>query len=299
METKKLLEEFVSSRENEVPTIAAYGYGSGVFKQKGNDTKNSMIDTILIVEDAKKWHKENKNKYPNDYSASAKILLGRINFERISGLTGITYQTNIAYADHRFKYGVISKNTFIAQMEEWNSFFLPGRFQKPVYPIHTTEEIEASIDKNRRIALLISLLTLPENDRTLRGLFINLCSLSYLGDIRMLFVENPKKDTNIVDAEFPLLLKIYGEKNKFFTVLENEELAIDYLEILDELYRILPPNMYKYLSNLATLQQSLLHHIQEMNRIESVTQPLVGIVTTGPVASFQYVKQKMAKRQNH
>lgn len=299
METKRLLEEFVRSRENEVPTIAAYGYGSGVFKQKGNDTKNSMIDTILIVEDAKEWHKENKKKHQNDYSASAKILLGRINFERISGLTGITYQTNITYANHRFKYGVISTKTFVTQMEEWNSFFLPGRFQKPVYPIRTTKEIEAAIDKNRRIALLISLLTLPENDRTLRGLFINLCSLSYLGDIRMLFIENPNKVTNIVDAEFPLLLKIYGEKNKFFTVLENDELAIDYLEILDELYRILPPNMHKYLSNLATLQQSLLRHIQEMNRIESITQPLVGIVTTGPIASFQYVKQKMAKRQNH
>ena len=70
------------------------------------------------------------------------------------------------------------------------------------------------------------------------------------------------------------------------------------MEVLDELYRILPPELYKYLSNLATLQQSLLHHIEEKNRIESITQPLIGIATTGPIASFQYVRRKMAKKQN-
>ncbi len=298
METKKLLEEFVKSRENEIATVAAFGYGSGVFKQRGNDTEKSMIDTIFVVKDAKSWHKENKKRNPRDYSLSAKILLGNINFERIAGLTGVTYQTNIPFQNHKFKYGVIGEQTFLTQMESWNRFFLPGRFQKPVYPIRTTDAITKAINKNRKLALLISLITLPEEDKTIRGLFLNLCSLSYCGDIRMLFVENPNKVANIVDAEFPLLEEIYVQQNKFFTIKESGELDIDYLEVLDELYRILPPELYKYLSNLATLQQSLLHHIEEKNRIESITQPLIGIATTGPIASFQYVRRKMAKKQN-
>lgn len=298
METKKILTDFVNSRQNDVPMKAAFGYGSGIFKQIGNDTEKSMIDTIFIVDDAKNWHKENKKRNPNDYSLSASIVLGNINFEKIAGLTGVTYQTNIPFEGHKFKYGIIGERAFLTQMETWNKFFLPGRFQKPVYPIHTTENISAAINLNRKMALLISLLTLPEEDKTLHGLFINLCSLSYLGDIRMLFVENPNKVANIVDAEFSLLEEIYGQQNKFFTIKESGELDIDYLEVLDELYRILPPELYKYLSNLATLQQSLLHHIEEKNRIESITQPLVGIVTAGPVASIQYVKQKMAKKQN-
>lgn len=298
MELKNLLEGFVSSRENEVPIIAAFGYGSGVFKQKGNDEAKSIIDTIFVVDDAKKWHRENKKRNPSDYSMSARILLGRINFERIAGLTGITYQTNINYENHQFKYGIIGEQAFITQMETWDKFFLPGRFQKPVYPIRTTDTIDKAINSNRKIALLVSLLTIPENDRTLRGLFINLCSLSYLGDIRMLFVENPNKVINIVDAEFSLLSEIYGKSNNFFTVLENGELNINYVEVLDELYRILPPYLNKYLNNLETLQHNLIHHIQKKNRIESITQPLVGISTIGPVASFQYVKQKMAKRKN-
>ncbi len=299
MEIKELLEGFVSSRENDVPIIAAFGYGSGIFKQKGNDETKSIIDTIFVVEDAKNWHRENKKKNPSDYSMSAKILLGRINFERIAGLTGITYQTNIGYENHQFKYGVIGEQAFITQMESWNKFFLPGRFQKPVYPIRTTDTIDTAIDLNRKIALLVSLLTVSEHDKTLRGLFINLCSLSYFGDIRMLFVENPNKVINIVDAEFSLLSEIYCQNDKFFSVLENGELDINYPEILNELYRILPPELNKYLNNLETLQQNLLLHIQKKNRIESITQPLVGISTIGPVASFQYVKQKMAKRQNH
>ena len=131
METKKLLEEFVKSRENEITTVAAFGYGSGVFKQRGNDTEKSMIDTIFVVKDAKSWHKENKKRNPRDYSLSAKILLGNINFERIAGLTGVTYQTNIPFQNHKFKYGVIGEQTFLTQMESWNRFFLPGRFQKP------------------------------------------------------------------------------------------------------------------------------------------------------------------------
>jgi len=80
METKKLLEEFVKSRENEIATVAAFGYGSGVFKQRGNDTEKSMIDTIFVVKDAKSWHKENKKlnikKINEDRNSINFLILG-------------------------------------------------------------------------------------------------------------------------------------------------------------------------------------------------------------------------------
>lgn len=299
MEKERLLRLFTRSRENSIPIIGAFGYGSSVFKQKGNNQEKSIVDTIFVVKDSKKWHQENKVRNPQDYSTSAKIILGNMNLEAIAGLTGITYQTNLSFEGYQFKYGVISEDAFIRQMEEWDSFFLPGRFQKPVYPIRTTERMNQAINNNRRLALLISLITLPKEEQTLKGLFMNLCSLSYQGDIRMLFVENPNKVANIVEAELPLLLNIYGEYTEYFTFDKNGKLNIDYIAVLDALYQHLPKELVPYLSNLNTLQKKLLLHIKKKNRIESITQPMVGILSVGPINSIKYVRQKMLKRQNH
>lgn len=298
MDRKNLLTNFVASRQNSVPIIAAFGYGSGIFKQKGYDLQKNMIDTIFIVEDSMKWHKENKKKNPKDYPLSAKILLGNINIDKISLLSGITYQTNITFNACTFKYGVISENVFLEQMTSWNKFFLPGRFQKPIYPIQTTDCINLAIEKNRKTALLISLLTLPEDKKTIRGLFMHLCSLSYLGDIRMLFVENPNKIANIVEAEFALFLQIYGRDNEYFFTKRNGEIVINYDKLLLEIENLLPKGIKKNLdSNNPYLQEQILKYIKHENLLESIIQPMMGILTSGPITSFKYAKQKMSKRK--
>ncbi len=295
MQNITIIKDFLNSRENDTPIIASFGYGSGVFKQRGyNLDKKNMIDLILVVENAKKWHHENKKKHPNDYQLSAKILLGNINFERIFFLTGVTYQTHISFQGQLFKYGIISESTFINQMNTWSSFFLPGRFQKPICPIKSTTQINDSIANNRLLALLVALYTLPEEQKTLEKLFLHICSLSYLGDIRMLFVENPNKISNIVSAEFSLFRKIYGVPNPYFQILANNDISINYENVYRGLQEYLPEKIKKAFNKK---QENLLRKIERINRVESITQPIVGLATVGPITSLKYIHEKMLKKE--
>lgn len=294
MKQDRLTEKFLKSRNNDVPMLASFGYGSGVFKQKGYTLEQqSMIDLILIVKNAREWHNENKQKNPNDYPLGAKIMLGKINFERIPFLTGITYQTHISFEDHLFKYGVISADVFKEQMNTWSSFFLPGRFQKPVKPYSCNLEISECIYRNRLLALLVALYTLPENQYTLLGLYTQICSLSYRGDIRMLFVENPRKVQNIVEAEFDLFIKMYGTQTKYFETQKDGSISIHQSLVEEDLNLLLPD---KYRNAFLISKEELLSVIEKKNRQESITQPLIGSITAGPIKSLKYVAEKMKKK---
>ena len=60
MSNKDVIKKFIEKRPK---VIAAYGYGSGVFKQAGyNGNEEVQLDLIFIVEDIKKWHLENMKK---------------------------------------------------------------------------------------------------------------------------------------------------------------------------------------------------------------------------------------------
>ena len=45
-----------------------FSYGSGVFKQEGQSLEGKVVDFVVVVEDAVKWHKENLQKNPSDYA---------------------------------------------------------------------------------------------------------------------------------------------------------------------------------------------------------------------------------------
>ncbi len=302
MEKRKIIEDFISQRQNSVAMTAAFGYGSGVIQQKGYSLqKKPMIDLIFIVQDSKAWHQENKKKNPHDYPVSAKILLGTVNFDRIAGFSGVTYQSHISYKGETFKYGVVSQAHFIHALYSWNSFFLPGRFQKPVQTIFSNPYIDWNIQENRRIALLVALQTLPEQLRTLKGLFTQICSLSYLGDIRMVFVENPNKIRNIVEAEFELFKKIYVDNedyHSYFAVLDSGEILVN-----DELVDRDLKHTAAYLYTIETGEvgttpsKNWLKDLEKINRVESITQPVVGLLTAGPITSAKYIHEKMLKKE--
>ncbi len=304
----EVVENFIQSRENETPFAGVFGYGSGVFHQKGYSLqKKSMIDLILVVKNKNTWQQENLRRNPTDYPKSARILFSNINLERISYLTGVTYQTHIAFEGYLFKYGVVSEQDFLNEMttwnrqgenHKWNTFFLPGRFQKPIRPYRCDENLVKAIQKNRELALLIALYTLKESKMTLTGLYKHLCNLSYLGDIRMLFVENPNKVSNIVDASFPLFVKIYGMQTEYFHTNVDGTISIHYSTVTKKLEEYLPQDMEKKkVLEKSNGSELILKRIQKINRRESIIQPAIGVLTAGPVTSLKYVHEKMLKKE--
>lgn len=277
---KEFINEFLSQRPDVVGT---FGYGSGVFKQLGYDKKEKpQIDLILVVENIREWHRENIKKNPKDYSFIGKNFFLKADIKEIKGLTGITYQSNIEYKDHLFKYGVIEYKDFVKYITTWDSFYVAGRLQKPILVVKSNKEIDELIVKNRRNACKIGLLCL--NEKKIKSLYSTICNLSYTGDTRMKVAENPNKVNNIVGASFDKFDEMYDFDDLY---TKNGE-DIEYTLNLDDL----PDSLEK----IKKTKEDIMNYLYDLNKKESFNQTLKGIKTNGVVKSIKYGFAKILKK---
>lgn len=280
---KDFIKEFLNERPE---VVAAFGYGSGVFKQLGYDSKEKpQIDLILIVNDMKLWHKENIKKNPKDYSFIGRNFFLNSSLDEIKGITGITYQSNIEYKGHLFKYGIIEYGDFVRHMQTWDSFYVPGRFQKPILTIKSNNFIDELILQNRRNACKVGLLCL--NNKDLKDLYLTICNLSYSGDTRMKVAENPKKVENIVGASYDKFNEMYNFNDLYQKNGERIEYEID----IDEL----PSSLEKYIKDDKT-KEKVMEYLSDLNRKESSLQTMKGIKTNGIIKSLRYGLAKVLKK---
>lgn len=280
---KDFIKEFLNERPE---VVAAFGYGSGVFKQLGYDSKEKpQIDLILIVNDMKLWHKENIKKNPKDYSFIGRNFFLNSSIDEIKGITGITYQSNIEYKGHLFKYGIIEYGDFVRHMQTWDSFYVPGRFQKPILTIKSNNFIDELILQNRRNACKVGLLCLSNKD--LKDLYLTICNLSYSGDTRMKVAENPKKVENIVGASYDKFNEMYNFNDLYQKNGERIEYEID----IDEL----PSSLEKYIKDDKT-KEKVMEYLSDLNRKESSLQTMKGIKTNGIIKSLRYGLAKVLKK---
>lgn len=280
--------------------IAAYGYGSGVFKQSGYTSKDKpQIDLILVVDDLKKWHLENIKLNKNDYSMIGKAYFKHSKIDKLKGCTGIAYISNIVEDGSIYKYGTIEEKDLLKYLNTWESFYLPGRFQKTVYPIIENDKLKESINNNRDKALMVASFLSGFNQTTPKDIYVMLCGLSYLGDTRMKFAENPRKVLNIVEGSFDEYSKIYKLDKKYLKV-KNELVNVD-IEMLNKELSNLPKGLKDYIDKYINddyeiIREKILEYFEKLNKKESTKQTIKGIYTNGIIRSINYASKKIMKK---
>ena len=296
---EKEIKKFIEKR----PKVkGAYGYGSGVFKQSGYTSKDKpQIDMIFVVENLKEWHLENIKLNPNDYSFSSKLYFKKASNSKLKGNTGIVYLSNIVENNSVYKYGTIEEKDLEKYLDTWESFYLPGRFQKTILPIIESKNIEKMNKKNRESVLFTALLTLPEGKNKLIDVYTQICGLSYLGDTRMKFAENPRKVLNIVEGSFNIFKDIYGTSNDYFKTNKKEEITIDYKKLMKDINK-LPKCLLEYLKedikkqDINIIREKILTYFTELNKNESSKQTIKGLYSNGIIRSIKYASQKVLKK---
>ena len=201
--------------ENRCMSLA---YGSGVFSQNANaPPSGNMTDFILVVDNPQKWHQQNLELNPSDYSGLMRQLGPKI----ISDLqtkygSHMYFNTLVPFENGQIKYGVISRADFISDLLDWDTLYAAGRLQKPVKILENVskeidQELHLALRMNLTSALHTALLLLPDRF-TEDQLYMTLASMSYMGDFRMTVGEDRNKVSKIVHGSKKHFTDLYGKR---------------------------------------------------------------------------------------
>ena len=166
----------------------AFAYGSGVFQQRGHDDmKKNMIDFIFAVDNPTEWHRENLEMNRKHYSFLR--LFGSNNICKVQENFGanIYFNTLVQCEGRLIKYGVISTDSLLRDLLNWETLYVSGRLHKPVYNILTDnmdERLKGALRMNTESAMHTALLLLPDYF-TEFDFYCTIAGLSYTGDFRM------------------------------------------------------------------------------------------------------------------
>ncbi|ONK75045.1 uncharacterized protein A4U43_C03F12750 [Asparagus officinalis] len=190
------------------PVEFCCAYGSSLLSN--NNDKTSMVDYILGVLDPIEWHSKNLERNRHHYSKfmaglGPKALAWVAN--RIGA--GVHFNPFVEWKNKEIKYGVVGVQDLAREVLTWDKFFLCGRLQKPVHVLVDNWDIRKANLVNLKSATSAALLLLPP-EFSEEDLYAKICSLSYTGDLRMLFAEDKNKVNKIVRGSFESFRSMYS-----------------------------------------------------------------------------------------
>ncbi|OVA12745.1 Mitochondrial matrix Mmp37 [Macleaya cordata] len=190
------------------PVEFCCSYGSSLLPN--NNDKSTMIDYIVGVSDPLQWHSENLEMNRDHYASWMVHLGGAKLITQVADEIGVGVHFNpfVTWKDRMIKYGVVRMHDLVQDILNWESFYLSGRLQKPVHILADNIDIENVNSSNLKAATSAALLLLP-SEFSEEDLYAKICSLSYMGDLRMLFAEDKNKVKRIVQGQFKLFQRIY------------------------------------------------------------------------------------------
>ncbi|ODQ63215.1 mitochondrial matrix Mmp37 [Nadsonia fulvescens var. elongata DSM 6958] len=210
-ELKDLLRSIV--HKFNAPVTYAFGYGSGVFSQgksaSARGSQKPQIDLIFGVNHAQHWHDLNIKQFPDHYSFLSSFGSGVVTAVQNKMGAGVYFNPFVEINGVIIKYGVVNVDTLLKDLADWDTLYLAGRLHKPVKIIRDEPRVRFANQANLISVLRTALLLLPETFSE-ADLYKTIAGVSYRGDPRMRFGENPHKVSNIVENQFPNFRRLYS-----------------------------------------------------------------------------------------
>lgn len=290
------------------PVQWACAYGSAAVRQADYDAAHSMLDLLVVVEDAVDWHRRNRLQNPTHYSAPA-WLDGWLQEwgAALYYLPNVTLPTGTRH----YKYGVIGRRAFLADLLEWRTLYVAGRLHKPILSQgHADGALRLAQENNLRQAASVASLLSPPRP-SIDQFLATIVSLSYLGDFRMSVAEDPRKIARIVQGQGEQLWSMYRGRLGEGTRLVGDRLEFDDspLSVLDRLSSLpltlrhefrrrgcLFEAAKRYRLEGDPIRHQLRHSIVAISRLPALAQATKGVVTAGPARSWNYALAKLARR---
>ncbi|KAJ2956262.1 hypothetical protein NQZ79_g7856 [Umbelopsis isabellina] len=322
-EVKQRLKDVINTFN--APIRYSFAYGSGVFQQKGYDSKNQpMVDFIFGVTHPHHWHSLNIQQNPHHYSVVRRFGSNVTTLLQEKVGAGVYFNPYVEVNGMMIKYGVVSIDKLCKDLLDWDTLYLAGRMHKPVKILRDDARVRLANQVNLTEALRVALLTLPA-DFNENELYERIAGISYKGDFRMVIGENPNKVKNIVEKQLPHFRRVYSHLLEDFpnvAVLENGRVQQDtnpkyqslmvqklsktlYQKVLIEHQRYARINGLKIPEEKDSLHQQIVHSPELVKYIDrglyeiiawpALTQSAKGIITAGPARTGRYAGEKLKK----
>lgn len=195
------------------PIRFAFAYGSGVFPQKGYASLKGpgkpMVDFIFGVSYAQHFHALNLKDHWDHYSFLRRLGSGAVSHVQRDLGAGVYFNPYVEVNGIMIKYGVVLLDDLCDDLNNWDTLYLAGRMHKPVKILRDHPQVRMANQRNLYSAVRTALLLLPEKFDE-QELYTTISRISYMGDPRMSFGENPKKVENIVNAQLTHFRRLYS-----------------------------------------------------------------------------------------
>lgn len=302
LEKEQAIKNFINKRPK---CDIAFGYGSGVFAQKGyTSTDTPQIDLILGVEDFNAWHQENIKNNPGDYSDT---LRKNITLPLVKLGVPIVYQNYIQDQNYQFKVGTIETKAMLNDIKTYNSNFFNGRLQKPVYLIQSTAEFDKLIERNHDWGYELATFLMSSDIYTKNQLYQTIYKLSYIGQLRNLGFEDKNKCKNTLDNQQELFDNMYakyfaGTTSGYYLTRDIKDSLVQLLDLpipySKETQKLIKDCIWNHDERkILYLRKMLIDYLKQMNRdteaILAVKQLLLD-----PKTSLTYTLNKRKKYLN-
>lgn len=298
----------------------AFGYGSGAFSQTSevkDETDKPMLDLIFIVENPVEFHEANMRLFPDHYPTLMHTI-GPNGVARLQEYPAGVHYVPYVKVNRTIKYGVVSKETLLQDLNFWSYLYIAGRMQKPTasIPGYICSHVNDAQKNNLKSAVSAALLMLSSSTKKsspeikFTQLFEQIAALSYQGDPRISFKgEDPNKIEKLVHSpgQFSRFSSLYHEPlselsqmGMLNVVQPNESLKQDGFINLDsgdvstkrQLYSFLPPQ-FRSLENIPV--EALASAFSAIVARAAWRQPMKGLLTAGLVKSAKYAAAKVTK----
>jgi len=203
----------------------------------------------------------------------------------------------------------------VDDLKNWQHVYVCGRLHKPVEILKTNEIIAKASDENLMSAVRTSLLMLPEKFSE-EELFKAITRLSYIGDTRMAFAENPNKVNNIVSSNIERFHELYKPVlAKFQDVIAMstngtakqdtglkarvklmEQLPSNLIREMKKAFPKLPQqNFFESGIQQGIHSKMITDGIAKIVKRSSLQQTVKGLISAGLLKSIHYASRKISK----
>jgi len=267
--------------------IAGIGYGSSF----NGESSNSLMDFMLIVDDTRKFHDDNKKRRPQDYdpvfgSPRLQSWLNHFSINLYPSSIELDGQTR------RIKYAVVGLEDFLTQArsgmrgrEGISHLYTAGRLQKAMLMLfvvdkdpQTRESIDQAINQARIDGVWLTMALLPE--RFTYEQFINqYAGISYMADKR---IEKPNKPKLLVDQS----------ENEYVEMMTGLLGAFEREHILE----ITSFGEFRKIVSLP--EEEVRRWLRESAWYSFRINYLKNILTYGPIRAFEYSVAKVIRSRS-